>query len=92
MNYVTLVLALLKGAPFGLGDFATKLEADLAAGKISADEIPGLVEAIAPAAEQFFPKNAPEIGLAVDIAAAVDKYIALKKAAAPTPATAAPKA
>ena len=78
MNYFQLVIALLKGTP--LEPFAVKLQADLADGKINAGEVPGLIESLGPAAQAFFPKNAAEAGLAIDVAAAVDKYMALKKA------------
>lgn len=82
MNYLDLVISLLKGTP--LAPFAVKLEADVAAGKINLAQVPGLIETVGPAALQFFPKDAPEINLVLDVTAAVDKYMALK---AQTPAS-----
>lgn len=76
---VKFILMLLRATP--LAGVADQLEQDLADGRIDLDEVPGLVQAAADAADKVFPGAHLEIALVHDIAVATDNYAKAKAAA-----------
>jgi hypothetical protein len=90
MNQIlSLIFMLFRGTV--LEPIATKLQADLAAGKITVDEGADLVDLAEPLLEVAFPKNVPEFQLGKAIVDAGAKYYDAKKAQSPTPTPVAAK-
>jgi len=81
-----IVLLLMKGT--ALEPIANSLESGLQDGRITVDEGKDLVNAAAPIAKQYFPKDEPEINLAQDVLNAGAKYYDAKKAQAEAAAAA----
>lgn len=80
MKALDIFLLVLSAA--GLGDVADAIRQDMADGKITLDEGFSLAALISSRAQTYFPGQKAELELAHEVAAAVEKFLAAKAAAA----------